>query len=197
MLPFSPRGLAASLLIIAPIVGGAQAPTGFQADFSAEEFAARRAKVYDGIGARGIAVVQGSSGVPGFSVVRQSNDFYYLSGVESAHAYLLLNGRSRRSTLYLPHRDAEREGGEGKVFSVEDSLLLVQLTGVDRVRGLEDLAQDLVGADLLRPPAMTLHTPLAPMETSWVGSYGGLNGSTASPKGLTRLGRPRTASGLV
>ena len=103
--------------------------------------------------------------MPGFSLIRQSNDFYYLSGVESAHAYLLLNGRTRRSTLYLPNRDDARERSEGKILSVEDSLLLIQLTGIDRVRSLDGLARDLVGADLLRPPAMALFTPLAPMET--------------------------------
>lgn len=157
--------LAACLLSVAPSPGRAQAAHGYQTDFAREELAARRARVYDAIGAQAVAVVQGATGEPGFSVFRQSNDFYYLTGVESAHAYLLLNGRSRRSTLYLPRRDDDRERGEGKVLSVEDSLLLIQLTGVDRVRGLEALSQDLVGADLLRPPAMTLYTPLAPMET--------------------------------
>jgi Xaa-Pro aminopeptidase len=160
----SPRPLAAALLLLASAAGNAQTSHGYQTDFSKEEFAARRAQVYDAIGQQGIAVVQGASGVPGFSVFRQSNEFYYLSGVESAHAYLLLNGRSRRSTLYLPRRDAGREQSEGKILAVEDSLLLVQLTGVDQVRGLEQLSQDLVGADLLRPPAMALYTPLAPAE---------------------------------
>jgi Xaa-Pro aminopeptidase len=165
MRPF-PAGRAILVaLLLAPTLADAQESYGYQSDFSKDELASRRARIYDAIGTQGIAVVVGSSGVPGFSVVRQSNDFYYLTGVESAHAYLLLNGRSRRSTLYLPHRDEERERGEGKVLSVEDSLLLVQLTGIERVRGLEHLAQDLTGADLLRPPAMTLHTPLAPMET--------------------------------
>jgi Xaa-Pro aminopeptidase len=161
------RRLAACLFLIAPALaaGDAQAPHGYQADFSREEFAARRARVLDAIGAQGIAIVQGATGGPGFSVFRQSNDFYYLSGVESAHAYLLLHGRTRRSTLYLPRRDEERERGEGKVLSVEDSVLLVELTGIEQVRGLERLSQDLVNADLLRPPAMVLHTPLAPMET--------------------------------
>ena len=160
----SPRPLAACVLLLAPSFGQAQTLPGYQSDFSREEFAARRARVYDAIGRQGIAVVQGASGVPGFSVFRQSNDFYYLSGVESAHAYLLLNGRSRSTTLYLPRRDEARERNEGKILSAEDSLLLVQFTGVDRVRGLESLAQDLIGADLLRPPAMALYTPLAPAE---------------------------------
>jgi len=160
-----PLVLAAGLVLALPLGGHAQAPHYYQTDFSAAELASRRARVYDAIGTQGIAVVQGTSGVPGFSLVRQSNDFYYLSGVESAQAYLLLNGRTRRTTLYLPRRDDDRERGEGKVLSVEDSLLLIQLSGVDRVRGLEGLSEDLTGADLLRPPAMTLFTPLAPMET--------------------------------
>ena len=159
------RPFIACLLLLAPVVGGAQPSHGYQTDFSRDELTARRAKVLDAIGPQAIAIVQGASGQPGFSVLRQSNDFYYLTGVESAHAYLLLNGRSRRSTLYLPHRDEDRERGEGKVLSVEDSLLLIQLTGIEQVRGLERLSRDLVGADLIRPPAMVLHTPLAPMET--------------------------------
>lgn len=164
------RALLACLLLLASAAVGpgrlsAQDAVPYQTDFTREEFAARRARVYDAIGRDGMAVVQGATGVPGFSVFRQSNDFYYLCGVESAHGYLLLNGRSRTTTLYLPHRDEARERNEGKILSVEDSVLLTQLTGVNAVRGLEQLAADLTGADLLRPPAMTLHTPLAPMET--------------------------------
>lgn len=165
------RARAAYLLLLASASLGlshrleAQDAAHYQTDFTRDEFAARRARVYDAIGRDGIAVVQGASGVPGFSVFRQSNEFYYLCGVESAHGYLLLNGRARTTTLYLPHRDAARERNEGKMLAAEDSVLLKQLTGVDAVRPLEQMAQDLTGADLLRPPAMVLHTPLAPMET--------------------------------
>ncbi len=156
--------LIACLLLVTPAVGDAQASHNYQTDFSREELTARRARVFDAIGPQAIAIVQGAAGEPNSGVFRQSNDFYYLSGVESASAYLLLNGRTRRSTLYLPRRDDGRERSEGKILSVEDSLLLMELTGVQQVRGLERLSQDLVGADLLRPPAMSLHTPLAPME---------------------------------
>lgn len=142
----------------------AQDPHYYQTDFTREEFAARRAQVYAAIGPQALAIVQGASGVPGFSVFRQSNEFYYLSGIESPHAYLLLNGRSRATTLYLPHRDVGRERSEGKLLSVEDSTLIRELTGIERVRALEHLSSDLVGGDLLRPPAMTVFTPLAPME---------------------------------
>lgn len=158
------RLVVAALLLLPAAAAHAQGTHNYQVDFPKEEFVARRARVYDAIGRQGIALVQGASGVPGFSVFRQSNEFYYLSGVESPHAYLVLNGRSRSATLYLPHRDEARERSEGKLLSVEDSVLVVQLTGVTRVRALEQLAQDLVGADLLRPPALALYTPLAPAE---------------------------------
>jgi len=163
----SPRSwcLIAGLLLAVPSAGPAQEKHAYQTDFTASEFAERRAKIYDAIGARGIAVVQGASGVPGFSVFRQSNDFYYLCGLESAHAYLLLNGRTRSATLYLPHRDEGRERSEGKILSAEDSALVARLTGVNQVRALESLAPDLVSADLIRPPALALYTPLSPMET--------------------------------
>ena len=155
----------AAVLLASPWTVRAQDKHYYQTDFTAQEFAARRATVYDAIGRGGIAVVQGASGVPGFSVFRQSNEFYYLTGVESAHAYLLLNGRSRTATLYLPHRDEGRERSEGKTLSAQDSTLVKQLTGVEQIRALEQLSTDLVSADLLRPPALTVYTPLSPMET--------------------------------
>lgn len=155
--------LAFYLLILSPAF--AQERHYFQKDFSISDFAGRRAKIFDAIGNNAIAVIQGAGGLAGFTVFRQSNSFYYLSGVESAHAYLLLNGKNRKSTLYLPHRDTGRENGEGKVLSAEDADLVIQLTGVNQVRALEYLSADLVGAELLRPPALTLYTPLSPEET--------------------------------
>lgn len=137
----------------------------FQTDFSADDFKERREKIYTSIGDNAIAVIQGANGVTGFSVFRQSNSFYYLSGLATAHAYLLLDGKNKRSTLYLPHRDEGRERGEGKVLSAEDADLVMKLTGVDRVRGLEFLSRDLVGSGLIRPPAPILYTPLSPAET--------------------------------
>ena len=137
----------------------------FQTDFSKEDFAERRAKVFEKIGKNAIAIIQGASGVADFNVFRQSNEFYYLSGLETPHAYLLLDGRNQRTTLYLPHKDAERERNEGKILSAEDADLIKELTGIDQVRGVEFLSIDLVGKGLIRPPAHLLYTPLSPAET--------------------------------
>ncbi|MBK7652245.1 MAG: hypothetical protein IPJ20_18190 [Flammeovirgaceae bacterium] len=36
--------------------------------------------------------------------------------METAHSYLLLNGRNKQSTLYLPHRDEGTERGQEKYY---------------------------------------------------------------------------------
>ena len=137
----------------------------YQTDFSKEAFTERRAAIFEKIGKDAIAIVQGAKGTADFNVFRQSNEFYYLTGIETAHAYLLLDGRTRKSTLYLPHRDVDRERNEGKLLSVEDEGLIKDLTGIDAVRGVESLSLDLVGTGLIRPPAPLLFTPLSPAET--------------------------------
>ena len=136
----------------------------YQTDFSKEEFAQRRMAVFNAIGANGLAVIQGASGLPGFSVFRQSNSFYYLTGIETPHAYLLMNGKSRTATLYLPHRDEGMEQNQGKVLSAEDHELVQQLTGIERVKGYEFLSADLVSAGLIHPPAPKLYTEFSPAE---------------------------------
>jgi Xaa-Pro aminopeptidase len=136
----------------------------YQTDFTKEEFANRRSKIFEAIGNNAIAVVQGAGGLPGFSVFRQSNTFYYLTGLESAHAYLLLNGKNKTTTIYLPHRDEATESNQGKVLSAEDDDLVKQLVGVDHVKGIEFLSADLVGTGLIRPPAPVLYTEFSPAE---------------------------------
>jgi Xaa-Pro aminopeptidase len=136
----------------------------YQTDFSKEEFNERRTKIFNAIGTSAIAVIQGAAGIPGFSVFRQSNTFYYLTGLETPHAYLLLNGKNKQSTLYLPHRDSGMEQNQGKVLSAEDADLLKQLTGVNTVKGIEFLSADLVSTGLIRPPAPLLYTEFSPAE---------------------------------
>ncbi len=158
------RMLATFLLACACSLGTlAQETASYQTDFPPEEFAARRAAVFDRIGRNAIAVVQGAPNVGAFARFRQSNEFYYLSGVEVPHAYLVMDGRSRRTTLYVPHRNEARERNEGKVLSAEDAALLVKLSGVDEVHGVELLAQHLSRA-LIKPPTPQLYTLFSPAE---------------------------------
>ncbi|MEW6320352.1 MAG: Xaa-Pro peptidase family protein [Acidobacteriota bacterium] len=154
--------LVALLLASVALVRGQDKPP-FQDDFPVEEFAERRGRVLDAIGNQAIAIVQGAAGPDGFKVFRQSNEFYYLTGLESPHAYLVLDGRTRRSTLYLSRRNEALERSTGPVWSAEDEAEVRRLTGVDAVAPVERLSRETFGA-MLRPPRPVLYVPFSPAE---------------------------------
>ena len=151
-------------LLLAPISINAQVGfSPFRQDFPPEEFAARRAKLFASIGGESIALVQGAPSPPGYTRFRQSNEFYYLCGIELPHAYLLLDGAAKRTVLYLPHRNAGRERGEGKLLSAEDADEVKKLSGVDDVFGIDLLAEHLARyarGGFIR----TIYTPFSPAE---------------------------------
>lgn len=115
----------------------------FTSDFTPGEFAGRRAKIYDAIGASSIALMQGAPSPAGYVRFRQTNEFYYLCGIEVPHAYLLLNGINRTASLYLPHRNEGRERSEGKMLSAEDADLIKKLSGINNVYGIDLLTEHL------------------------------------------------------
>ena len=122
------------------------------ADFTVDEYQARRERINRAIGGDAVALLQGAPKERGHALFRQDNDFYYLCGVEAPHAYLLLDGRSERTTLYLPHQSAERAEQEGVLPSAENAEQVQARTGVDRVQGIEFLAQGVEGARILYTP---------------------------------------------
>lgn len=157
------RRLAFGLLVagLAPH-GQAQDVPLFRSDFAPEEFAHRRAAVYDAIGKDAVAIIPGAPSPAGYTRFRQSNDFYYLSGVEVPHAYLALNGRLREATLFLPHRNERREKGEGKLLSAEDDDEIRRLSGVEAVAPVEALGEQLARG--VQMGARALYLPLTPAE---------------------------------
>ena len=152
--------LALSLLPVAAMAQEGFSP--FTTDFPPEEFSARRAEVYKALGENGLALVQGAPSNPGYTRFRQSNEFYYLCGIEVPHAYLLIDGGSKRTSLYLPHRNEGRERSEGKVLSPEDAAEIIKLSGVDAVFGLDLLNEHLARA--ARNSGRPLFTPFSPAE---------------------------------
>ncbi|MEZ5344907.1 MAG: Xaa-Pro peptidase family protein [Pyrinomonadaceae bacterium] len=134
----------------------------FTEDFNAAEFTARREKLFDAIGRNGVAVLQGEPSPRGYVRFRQSNEFYYLTGVEVPHAYLLLDGGSRRAALYIPHRNEGREAGEGKMLSSEDSELITKNTRIQSVYGSELFAEHL--SRYVRRTGSIIYTPFSPPE---------------------------------
>ncbi|MEQ9104902.1 MAG: Xaa-Pro peptidase family protein [Rhodothermales bacterium] len=161
-------GLFATLLLLTAALtpGTALAQDGmplFTQDFPPSEFAERRANVFDRIGTDAIVVLQGEPTPRGYTRFRQSNEFYYLTGIEVAHALLIMDGASRTTTLYLPHRNEGRERSEGHVLSAEDATLVRELSGMDRVAATEQFAEDL-GRQMRRRTVPTLYTLFQPAE---------------------------------
>src|SRR5512139_157214 len=120
-----------------------------QTDFTPEELAARRQHVLDAIGGNAVALVQGAEKESSHDLFRQTNDFYYLCGVEVPHAYLLLDGRAETCSLFLPHQSQQRKEDEGEILSADNADAARLLTGADAVYGSEELSRYLDGAGLL------------------------------------------------
>ena len=121
-------------LLFVPSVADAQY---YQTDFPADEFRARHAQVFEKIGDNAVAVLQGVHQTEGFTLPRQHNSFYYLSGIETPGAYLLLDGRTKKVTIYLPPRNARLEAAEGRVLSADDVDLVKRVSGADDVQPLQ------------------------------------------------------------
>jgi Xaa-Pro aminopeptidase len=119
--------VVASLLVSAT---RALAQQGFTNAFPPDEFAARRAKVMHSIG-DGVAILQGTTERRGESPLRQSNQFFYLSGVTEPRAMLIIDGKTHRSTLFLTPRTAARERAIGPYLDVGDSS--ARATGLDAI----------------------------------------------------------------
>lgn len=157
----------ALLLGIAFTLSFGQSALYYQPHFPPEEFQARWQKVFERMGNGAVAIVQGAPQVLGFNMPRQSNEFFYLCGVETPHAYLVLDGRTRKVTLLLPPRNEQLERAEGKVLSAADAELAKKLTGVSEVLSTEVMAGHwmrtlLVGVQPGAPPIV--YTPFSPAE---------------------------------
>ena len=150
------------LLLLVPASLFAQSPP-HQTDFPPEEFQARWKVIFDRIGDHGVAIVQGVTRTNGFLVPRQTNEFYYLCGIETPHAYLILDGKDRKATLVLPPRNARLESAEGKVISSSDAELVKQITGVTTVLSAGEMTEEKM-RQMIGGPGAAIFTPFAPAE---------------------------------
>ena len=153
---------SAVVLVAAPGLLFGQSPP-YQSDFPPEEFRARWAGVFERMGQQSIAIIQGAPKPSGFVFPRQSNEFYYLCGIETPHAYLVLDGRDQTVTLYLPPRDEALERAEGRILSADDAEPVRLLTGVDKVASTKTMNSDWIH-QLVRGPRTVVYTPFTPAE---------------------------------
>ena len=107
------RFTCVSLLVFLVVVRLAVVPLAqpvFRGDeiFPPDEFAARRVKLFDRIG-DAVAVVLGTPGPPGEMPFRQNSQFFYLTGVTEPRASVIIDGRTKRTTVYLQPKNDRRD----------------------------------------------------------------------------------------
>lgn len=110
----------------------------------AAEYAARRQRLMDEI-PDGVAIIPGATSSISGNQFYQSNDFFYFTGVEAPDAWLVVDGVSRESTLFLT-LDEHDARGEG--IPPELALNPSEYTGIERaltVDDMQDFLADLAG----------------------------------------------------
>src|SRR5437660_2310441 len=149
--------VAGAALLVTVAVPSAQ-PVCTGADvFPLGEFASRRGRVMAQLG-DGVAILQGTTERPGEQPLRQNNQFFYLTGVVEPRAIVVLDGRSKKATLFLlPFNERREERMFGRGLHPGDDA--VKATGVDAVRPRDEFADELarVGRD-----RRTIYTPFRP-----------------------------------
>ncbi len=80
-------------------------------DFSAEEYAARRSRLLDGLAdtGGGILIIPGDHGISHGVTFRQLDDFHYLTGLEVPASILALDSDRGEVILFTPPRDGRYE----------------------------------------------------------------------------------------
>ena len=146
-------------------------------NLGAKGYQERCRRVLDRLEQDTVAVVAGGPEESGLRLFRQTNDFYYLTGVESPQSYLLLDRRSNTTALFLPHQTQRERDGTGPIPSVESAADVIAACGVDEILGVEQLAGKLERVS-------RIYTPFregAGSMTSWDTHAAGRRGRYSDP----------------
>lgn len=126
-----------------------------QETFKKEEFAARRAKVFEKIG-DAVAVVFANESHRYPLKFRQSPDFFYLTGIEEPDAILLLIGAGKRTFVFARKKQPWQARVEGP--GILDRKDAADFYGISRVFALEEFFL-ITGGGMSR--ATKLYAPLS------------------------------------
>lgn len=117
--------------------GGGEPTCGLGKEFHAGRRAelARRLK-------SGVVIVRGLPDTRDYTVFRQDKNFWYLTGIESPNATLVMDIEGGTTTLFLPTRKEGNESWEGEKWDHEDPWV-AELCGIADVRPTGELLDSL------------------------------------------------------
>ena len=113
----------------------------FRDSYSPDLLQQRRRQIAASLSSDEIALFIGAPATGAFDMFRQYNDFYYLTGTEVPHSYLVIQGQTGRSTLFLEPLDPRMEKSEGPILSLADGEYIRNKTGIEGVAPRAELAK--------------------------------------------------------
>jgi Xaa-Pro aminopeptidase len=131
--------------------------------FTKDEFAQRRQKLFPHV-SDGVAILLGAETPEAYVKFRQDNTFYYFTGVEVPDCVALLDGATKRTTLFVPDRPAVSVSAEASVKPGEEGQAK---TGIEAVLSRSLLNEHLTRA-LSQENLKNVYLVLAPEETACV-----------------------------
>lgn len=104
------KAILAAAIAVGMFVALVAAQPVFRGDdiFPPAEYAARRAKLIAQIG-DGVAILLGMPGPAGEMPFRQNSQFFYLTGVTEPRARAIIDGRTKKTTIYLQPKNERRD----------------------------------------------------------------------------------------
>jgi Xaa-Pro aminopeptidase len=125
--------------------------------FDKSEYAGRRARLMEKI-PDGVAILLGATPATGYGEFVQNNDMMYFAGVEIPNAALIIDGRSKTSTLFFTITDsaARNEG-----ISLDLVRNAAAVTGIERVSPFDQFTPTL---SRLAGSGAVLYTSFKPEE---------------------------------
>ena len=153
MIRFRVLAIVSALFSVGPWPSAQPVFTGAEI-FPLDEFAARRARLIQSLG-DSVAILQGTAERPGEQPLRQNNQFFYLTGVVEPRAIVTIDGRTKRSTLFLQPFNERREA---RMFgpALHPGREAALATGFDAVVDRSEFAH---AVETFARDARTIYTP--------------------------------------
>jgi Xaa-Pro aminopeptidase len=124
----------------------------------------RRQALFEAIG-DSVFIIRGMEAPRDYLKFYQEKNFWYLTGVDSPGAALVMDGRTDQTTLFLPRHDAFKEQWDGEIWDLDDAWI-PELTGFSNVMADDDF-EDFLSEVLADKPKVQM------VKGPWIGLAGG------------------------
>lgn len=134
-------GPARGQVLAAPSIEDPAPPPGVRCGLGKAFHAGRRAALREAVG-EGWLVFRGLPDTRAYEAFHQDKTFWYLTGVESPNAALVMRAQTGAEVLFLPRPNRRQEAWEGELWDSADAWV-PPLVGIEDVRPADELEEFL------------------------------------------------------